>query len=401
MTLGQSKPELAGGREKLRPPHRDRLRKRQRTALLQQAGVLFIVAAALTYFAYNVTVNLQARGLASGFGFLGQEAGFAVGFSLIPVSEHSTYAYIFLVGILNSLLVASLSIVAATFLGFIIGIAKVSDTGPVRLLATIYVETVRNLPLLLHLLFWQSVALRSLPVVREAIDLGGGVYLSNRGVYMPAPNFAGGSGILGPLLLLAAALFASAVATWRRGAPRQSRAVLFGTALLIAAAFGMIVAGMSGLIWEKPELVGFDYKGGLKLMPEFVALVFALSIYNAAFIGEIVRAGIQSVGKGQHDAAKALGLRAPIILRLIVVPQALRVMVPPIANQYTHLIKASSLATVVGFPDLVNVFMGTSLNQTGRAVEIVLMTAAVYLTLNGAVGLFASIYNRRVMMVER
>lgn len=381
-----------GGREP-RPYLGPRQRRARRKAFIQQAVVLVCVAALAVVLVRNTVVNLQARGLASGFDFLWQEAGFKIAFSLVPVEATSTYGRVFLAGLLNSLLVAAIGIVAATVVGFVVGLARVSPSAPVRLAAKGYVEIVRNLPLLLHLLLWQTVILRSLPTVREAIGLGGVAFLSNRGLYLPAP-IAGASATIVSVSLLAG--FAMVVAGWliRRRALRRGETTF--PAAWVLAAFGMLTgcAAAATLDWQVPQLAGFDYRGGLKLMPELVSLVAALAIYNAAFIAEIVRAGIQSVGHGQREAAAALGLPPSLILRLVIVPQALRVMVPPIANQYTHLIKASSLATVVGFPDLVNVFLGTSLNQTGRAVEIVVMTACVYLTLSAAVALTTGAYGR-------
>jgi general L-amino acid transport system permease protein len=373
--------------------------RRRRAALLQQLILLVALAAVGAAIVRNTVINLQARGLASGFDFLWQEAGFNVGFSLIQADASSTYGRIFLVGLLNSLLVAAVAMVAATLLGFLIGLARVSPNIPGRILSKGYVELVRNLPLLLHLLLWQGVILRSLPTVKQALDLGGVAFLSNRGLYVAAPA----TWAAVPSLCLAAA-FATALVgvvlgrkARRRGEPLPPAlsAVIGGLVL------ALLTAAAIAAEWEVPTLAGFDYRGGVKVMPELAALIAALTLYNAAFIAEIVRAGIQSVGEGQRQAATALGLSQHLTMRLVVVPQAIRVMVPPMANQYAHLIKASALATVVGFPDLVNVFMGTALNQTGRAVEIVVMTAAVYLTLTTAVSAVTGWYDRRVKLVER
>jgi general L-amino acid transport system permease protein len=368
-----------------------RQRRAKRVVFIQQALVLMAVGLLVALIARNTIINLQARGLASGFDFLWQEAGFKIAFALIPVDATSTYGRVFVAGLLNSLLIAALGIVAATLLGFVLGIARVSPSPPLRFLTRGYVELVRNLPLLLHLLLWQTVILRSLPTVKDAIGLGGIAFLSNRGLYLPMPLLGNQANLL--LSALAAATAMTAIA-WILRRRALARGLSAGSLLLL-------VLVLIGLDWQVPQLSGFDYRGGLKLMPEFVSLIAALTLYNAAFIAEIVRAGIQSVDKGQREAAAALGLSSRQILRLVIVPQALRVIVPPIANQYTHIIKASSLATVVGFPDLVNVFLGTSLNQTGRAVEIVAMTAAVYLVLCATVALATEAFNRRVALVER
>ncbi|WP_406872258.1 ABC transporter permease subunit [Aminobacter sp. P9b] len=383
-----------------RPQLGPRQRWARRKAILQQAAVLLLVATLAVLLVRNTVANLQARGLASGFDFLWQEAGFKMAFSLIAVEPTSTYGRVFLAGLLNSLLVAAISIVATTILGFIIGLARVSPSTPVRLVARGYVEVVRNVPLLLHLLLWQTVILRSLPTVREAIGFGDVAFLSNRGLYLPAPVAGGAAAILTAAVMAGLAAIVVGCVVRRRARARGETPPRFGLAL-VAGGLVANAAAISTLDWQIPMLAGFDYRGGLKLMPEFVSLVAALIIYNAAFIAEIVRAGVQSVGRGQKEAALALGLSSKLILRLVIVPQALRVMIPPLANQYTHLIKASALATVVGFPDLVNVFLGTSLNQTGRAVEIVLITAFVYLTLSASVALATSAYARRVKLVER
>lgn len=377
-----------------------RQRRAKRVAFIQQALVLLAVGLLVALIARNTIINLQARGLASGFDFLWQEAGFKIAFALIPVDATSTYGRVFVAGLLNSLLIAALGIVAATLLGFVLGIARVSPSPPLRFLTRGYVELVRNLPLLLHLLLWQTVILRSLPTVKDAIGLGGIAFLSNRGLYLPMPLLGNQANLLLSTLAAATAMTAIAWILHRRARSRGEASPLLAKGLS-AGSLLLLVLVLIGLDWQVPQLSGFDYRGGLKLMPEFVSLIAALTLYNAAFIAEIVRAGIQSVDKGQREAAAALGLSSRQILRLVIVPQALRVIVPPIANQYTHIIKASSLATVVGFPDLVNVFLGTSLNQTGRAVEIVAMTAAVYLVLCAAVALATEAFNRRVALVER
>ncbi len=390
----------ATGELQTSPQPGPRQRRARRVAFLQQAFVLLAVGLLAVLVARNTVINLQARGLASGFDFLWQEAGFKIAFALIPVDATSTYGRVFVAGLLNSLLIAALGIVAATLLGFIIGIARVSPSPPLRFLTKGYVELVRNLPLLLHLLLWQAVILRSLPTVRDAIGLGGIAFLSNRGLYLPAPLSGGQANLLLAGLAGALAMIVGAWSLRRRAIARGERRPFLARALS-AGSLLLLVLTLLGVDWQVPQLAGFDFRGGLKLMPEFVSLVAALTIYNAAFIAEIVRAGIQSVDKGQKEAAAALGLSPRFILRFVIVPQALRVIVPPIANQYTHIIKASSLATVVGFPDLVNVFLGTSLNQTGRAVEIVAMTACVYLVLCAAVALATEAFNRRVALVER
>ncbi|WP_169728775.1 ABC transporter permease subunit [Salinarimonas rosea] len=361
--------------------------------------MLALVAAGLAYLAGNVARNLEASGMAGGFGFLREEAGFAMSFSLIEVSESSTYGRVFLAGLSNTIFIAALALVSATALGFVVGFARTSTVAPVRGAAALFVELLRNLPLLLVLIFIQAVVLRSLPVVREAVSFADTVYLSNRGIYFPWPRddhalAAGVAVVLGTGFVVGAWLL-------RPRTPILSSKDV--GAALAAAAIGsaLLVSTVAFVDWERPALRGFDFTGGAKLMPELAALLLALTLYNASFIAELVRAGLQSVDRGQVEAAMALGLRPSFIRRRIVLPQAMRLIVPPLTNQYVHLIKASSLATVVGFPDLVAVFLGTALNQTGRAVEIVAMTAGVYLTLCLAVASVSAAWNARSKLKER
>ncbi|WP_052161093.1 ABC transporter permease subunit [Hoeflea sp. BAL378] len=384
-------------------PSAPRRRPRRRwpwAALAQQAAAIALVAAAFAYLGTNITRNLAANGMTGGFGFLWQEAGFAMSFSLIEMSESSTYGRVFLAGVLNTLFIAGLSLVTATVLGLVVGFARVSAARPLTLAATVYVEALRNVPMLLILIFVQTVALRSLPVVREAIAIGDAVYLSNRGIYFPWPEpgqdlrLALGALVAGCLGLVAAWVL-------RPRTPVLVRRDLAATIAGITVGVILLVVAVLNVDWQRPVFRGFDFRGGAKMMPEFAALLLALTLYNAAFIAEIVRAGLQSVDHGQIEAARALGLRDGFIQRRIVLPQALRLMVPPLTNQYVHLIKASSLATVVGFPDLVAVFLGTSLNQTGRAIEIVVMTAAVYLTLCLGLGALSAAWNTRVSLKGR
>lgn len=381
-----------------RPPANPRQKRLRRRSLLQQLAIVAVVAGLLAVLVRNTVDNLQAQGLASGFDFLWQQAGFAVAFSLLPVDAASTYGWIFVVGILNSLLVAALGLVLATFLGFFLGLARVSANLSTRIASKSYVELVRNLPLLLHLLLWQTVFLRALPTVKDAINIGGVAFLSKRGLYVPAPDGGALAWAAAGLALAGGVCLLLATKRWRSVEPEDhglSMKLLFGTGLASLAAAAAVVD------WDVPVLGGFDFEGGWQLMPELVALVGALAIYNASFIAEIVRAGIQSVTRGQGEAAASLGLPPRLVMQLVVVPQALRLVIPPLANQYTHLIKASALATVVGYPDLVSLFLGTTLNQTGRAVEIVVMTAAVYLTLSASVALATGWYERRIRLVER
>jgi general L-amino acid transport system permease protein len=367
--------------------------------------VLLAVAVGLGYaFVINAKANLDAQNITSGFGFLEQTAGFGVNQSLIPYDESDTYARVFLVGLLNTLLVSGVGIVLATILGFAIGIARLSPNWLVARLGGAYVELIRNLPLLFQILFWYLAVLGALPGPRQSISLFGEVFLNNRGIIVPAPTLREGAG------WVAAAIGFGIVATvalslWakRRQARTGQRlpALRIGCMLLLGLPLLVLVATDFPIGFEKPELRGFNFVGGVRLIPEFVALLFALTTYTAAFIAEIVRAGLLAVPRGQTEAALALGVRRGLTLRLVVVPQALRVIVPPLTNQYLNLIKNSSLAVAVGYPDLFAVFAGTTLHQTGQAIEIIAITMAVYLAISLATSALMNWYNAHIRVPER
>lgn len=375
--------------------------RRFRRWIYQGTTLLLIVAVAVLAWR-NLGGNLAARGLSIGFDFLGQEAGFAIGFSVIPYSPADTYLRVFIVGVLNTMLAAGLGIVFATFFGFAVGIARLSANWAVSRAALVYVELVRNLPLLLHVLFWYNVVLRALPPPRQALSVGDLVFLSNRGVYLPGIGFGGGEGAIPPVLLVPLLLVAAGVLMARVRGACTARSVQVGLGAIGVTA-AAVVAWTWGpvLVIDRPSLRGFNFVGGIALQPELAALVIALAIYNASFIAELVRGSIEAVGRGQREAATALGLSRGLTLRLVVIPQALRLLIPPLTNQYLHLLKASSLATIIGYPDLINVFTGTALNQTGRAIEIVLMTMAVYLFMSAVIGLVCGVFNHVTRIVER
>jgi general L-amino acid transport system permease protein len=358
-------------------------------ALFYQLALLAAVVAFGYELALNARANLAAQNLTAGFGFLDNTAGFGVNQSLIPYNESDSYARVFLVGLLNTLLVAGLGIVFATVLGFVVGIARLSPNWLVARLAGGYVELIRNLPLLFQILFWYLAVLGTLPGPRQSISLFGEVFLNNRGIILPAPVVGEGAGFVAAALVLGV-LATIALRFWARRRQdrtgRQFPLLWAGLALVVGLPLVVLVATGFPIGFARPELRGFNFVGGVRLIPEFVALLLALSTYTASFIAEIVRAGILAVPRGQTEAALALGLRRGSTLRLIVVPQALRVIVPPLTNQYLNLTKNSSLAVAIGYPDLVAVFAGTALSQTGQAIEIIAITMAVYL----AISLFTS-----------
>jgi general L-amino acid transport system permease protein len=384
-----------------------------RVALYRNPRVRSVLAQALLlalllWLAYelvlNARANIEAQHIGQGFGFLANTAGFGVNQSLIPYNEGDTYGRVFFVGLLNTLLVAAIGIVLATVLGFLIGIARLSSNWLVARLAGGYVELVRNLPLLFQILFWYLAVLGMLPGPRQSISLWGGVHVSNRGLIMPAPVFGPGAGYAGYALLLAA-LAALALKYWAKRRQEQT-----GQPFPVGISMSLLLAGLPlgalalagwPLSFEVPVLRGFNFVGGIRLIPEFIALLLGLTIYTAAFIAEIVRAGILAVPRGQTEAASALGLSRALALRLVIVPQALRVIVPPLTNQYLNLTKNSSLAVAIGYPDLVAVFAGTTLNQTGQAIEIIAITMAVYLSISLLTSAFMNWYNARIALVQR
>ena len=366
-----------------------------------------VLCAAIAFLAYtaidNAAENLARAHIATGLGFWNDTAGFDISQTLISYSATtSTYGRAFWVGLLNTLLVAGLGIVFATVLGFVIGISRLSANWLLAKVAAGYVELIRNVPLLLQLLFWYNGVLKTLPETRDSYALPGGGFLNNRGLELPRPIPQAGAGTL--MLIVAAGIAAAIIVRFwakrrQERTGRQAPVPAIGAALMMLPAALYVLAAGFPFTFELPQHGRFNITGGLEVLPEFAALLFGLSIYTAAFIAEVVRAGIQSVPNGQIEAAYALGLRPRIALRLIVLPQAMRVIIPPLTSQYLNLIKNSSLAVAIGYPDLVQVFTGTVLNQTGQAVEVVAITMAVYL----AISLFASIamnlYNRFVASV--
>jgi general L-amino acid transport system permease protein len=369
--------------------------------ILLVAVLAFLIYGAAT----NAIENLRAANIASGFGFLEQAAGFDVNQKLVPYSSSgSTYAEAFLVGLLNTLLVAALGVVFATLLGFVIGIARLSRNWVISRLASIYVEAIRNVPLLLQLFIWYNAVLKPLPGPRQSLDFGAGVYLNNRGLYIPEPLVGATFG----WVWISLAIGTAGAFLFRRWARRQQMSTgrqypvgWVGLALVLGLPLAVFFLLGEPLTFNYPALRGFNLAGGIQVFPEFVALLVGLTTYTAAFIAEIVRAGILAVSRGQSEAAHALGLHNSATLRLVILPQAMRVIIPPLTNQYLNLTKNSSLAVAIGYPDLVQVFMGTVLNQTGQAVEVIAITMAVYLVISLVTSFVMNIYNRRMAIVER
>jgi general L-amino acid transport system permease protein len=372
------------------------------SGLLWQILVVGIAVAIVAWLWSNAVHNLSVRRISTGFAFLGREAGMPIADSWLPYSPKDTYLRAFLVGIVNTLRVAVIGVVLATIVGTLVGIARLSANWLLSRLAAVYVEVLRDIPLLLQLLFWY-VLMQGLPAARMAYKPIEGVYLSNRGLMLPSVPLGGGQS----WVLAVAALGAISFYLLRRrfiaqqmrdGRPR--RAWPYGLLLIIA--LPAVVSWMLGVSWTiaMPELRGFNFVGGLTLAPEYFALLTALVTYTSAFIAEIVRSGIQAVPKGQWDAALALGLRRSFVLKKIILPQALRVIIPPMTSQYLNLTKNSSLAVAIGYQDIVSI-ANTTLNQTGQAIEAIALIMAVFLTISLGISLFMNWYNARIALVER
>lgn len=372
-------------------------------------GVVYQVAliAGLAYLVWNIidnaARNLERQNIASGFGFMKNTAGFLPNQSLIELSAVSSYGEAFIAGLLNTLLIAVIGIVLATLVGFLMGVARLSNNWVIAKMATVYIEVIRNIPLLLQIFFWYFAVLRALPHPRQSLDLGGDFFLNNRGLFMPKPVFEDGASLI-LYALIAAIVGMVFLVRWAK--KRQmttgqrfpvlwtSLGMLFGLPLL-----AYLIAGMP-ISFDLPALKGFNFKGGMKVIPEFVGLLLALTVYTGAFIAEIVRAGILAVNHGQTEASYALGLRPGPTLRLVIIPQALRVIIPPLTSQYLNLTKNSSLAVAIAYPDIVSVG-GTILNQTGQAIEVIGIWMLVYLSISLITSMLMNWYNSAIALVER
>ena len=374
-------------------------------------GLLLLAVAGVAWLLWrNTAANMAAHGMSLSFAFLDNPAGFAVSQHLLPYQESDSYARVFVVGLLNTLLVSALAIVAATILGTVVGVLRVSRNWLMRQLAAVYVELFRNVPLLLQLFFWYFAVLAVLPAPRASTlrwgceEAGCLAALSNRGLVLAAPLWQAALQ-WAVAALVSGVIVAFLLRTWNRRRQQRSGQVLrlwWAYALLVVmlplAVFFTLVESAQV---SRPLLQGFNFRGGMTLLPELLALWLALSLYSASYVAEYVRSGIASVPRGQYEAAESLGLPPARVMRLVVLPQALRVMVPPLTSQFANVVKNSSLATAIAYPDLVSVFTGTALNQTGRAVEIIVMTMEVYLVISLVISLLMNGYNRRVHLVER
>ncbi len=372
--------------------------------LVYQILLLACIGALTCGAIYNAVINMRARGIPTGFGFWNDVAGFDINLHLITYSNLSTYGRAFWVGLLNTLLIAVICIPLATLLGFAIGVARLSPNWLLSRFALIYTSIMRNTPLLLLLLFWYNAVLKSLPGPRQSISIGDVVFLNNRGLYLPLPVAREPA-----LWFLGAFLLAVALAIgfhlWARRRQDQTggqaptalvaATLIFGLPALVAAAAG------SPFVFDIARLSGFNLRGGLQIIPEMAALVVGLVTFTAAFIAETVRAGVLAVPFGQIEAASALGLHRGLSMKLVVIPQAMRLITPPLTSQYLNVVKNSSLAVFIGYPDLVQIFAGTVLNQTQAAVQVMAITMAVYLAISLVVALALNVFNARYALKGR
>ena len=371
-------------------------------AIVWQVLVVGVIAGIIWWLVRNTSHNLEVRRIATGFGFLNREAGLPIAEHVIPYAPTNTYARALLVGVLNTLKIALVGVVLATIIGTLIGIARLSKNWLLSRIAATYIEVVRDLPLLLQLLFWYAI-MQTLPGPRQAVHPVTGVFLSNRGLKLPwiewqdAHSFA----LLGMVVGIVLTVFYARSARAKQMADGQPRRV-WPAALGLILGLPIAIWAVLGAPWtgDIPALRGFNFQGGLTVTPEYFALLIGLVMYTAAFIAEIVRAGIQSVAIGQWEAAEALGLQRGLVMRRIVLPQALRVIVPPMTSQYLNLTKNSSLAVAIGYQDIVSI-SNTTLNQTGQAIEGIAIIMAVYLTISLSISLFMNWYNSRIALVER
>ena len=376
--------------------------------LIPQVLTLLSIVLLLSYFTFNAQVNMDNRGIAFGFGFLSQEASFDIGFSLIDYDGSNSYARAFLVGLLNTLLVSVIGIFFATLIGVTVGIGRLSSNYLVSKFSEVYVEVFRNIPLLLQLFFWYFAALRALPLPEEAMNFNDISYLTVKGWYVPKfiwTNFS--IFIYSVVAAIIAIIFVSKHAKKQREEfGKHIPSFYISVALLFTLPFLSFLIGGVTLEFEIPVLKQmsatiFNFRGGVSIIPELMALAMALSMYTATFIAENVRAGILGIGKGQKEAAASIGLTKAQILKLVVLPQALRIIIPPTTNQYLNLTKNSSLAAAIAYPDIVLVFAGTALMQTGRAIEIVSITMGTYLLISLSISSFMNWYNQSVAIKEK
>jgi general L-amino acid transport system permease protein len=374
---------------------------------LPQFFLLLFFCLLIFYFTRNAQINLLARNITSGFDFLSTNSGFDVQFSLIPYDGSFSFGRAYLVGLLNTLLVSFFGIIFASILGFVIGISRLSENLLLSKLSLFYVELFRNLPLILQIFFWYFVVLRNLPSTEKSLILLNFLIVNVQGFYFPKFIFTNFPFVLYGIIFAILTIFLVKYYSNKMFYNTGKYLPVFKLSLVLLILFPLIFSflGNVGLKFEQAKLIQnfgiFNYVGGVKLVPEFLALLFALSLYTSAFIAENVRAGILSISKGQKEAAKSIGLNNSLSLKLIIIPQALRVIIPPTTNQYLNLVKNSSLAAGIGYPDLTSVFAGTSLSQTGKAIEIIFIVMMTYLSISLFISLILNWYNKKIAFISK
>lgn len=376
---------------------------RVRGIIFQILTILGLIAF-LWYIGSNTMANVEQRGITTGFDFLNATAGFGIDESPISFSSNDTHGRVFLVGLLNTLIVTFFSILFATILGLIVGVLRLSNNWLIKKIAATYIDIFRNIPILLQILFWYNVVLKALPSPKHSIDFFGSIFINNRGLYLPRPDtntttmFVLGSFILTFIIIYILNKWANK----RQEATGQDFPVIVvGLGLLVILPIIAYFVGGANFNFDYASLKGFNFRGGKSISPEFLALTFALVIYTATFIAEAIRSGIEAVSKGQKEAAASIGLSSYQSLKLVVLPQAIRIAIPPIINQYLNIAKNSSLAAAIGYPEIITLFAGISLNQTGQAIEIISITMLVYLTISLTVSILLNIFNNKMKIKER
>ncbi len=380
------------------------LRNQKVRGIVFQLLTVIGLVAFLWYIGVNTVHNIEQRGIKTGFAFLNTTAGFAINESPIPYSETSTYWRVFEVGVLNTLIVSFWAIVLSTILGLFIGVARLSKNWLIAKLASAYIDTFRNIPILLQILFWYNVVLATLPSPRQSIEFFNSIFLNNRGFIVPRPIF-GESGWYILAGIITAILIDYFINKWLNKRQEETGQEFFflpwGILILFVVPYIFYLFAPNTIQWDIPHLKGFNFRGGKVFSPEFLALAFALTIYTATFIAEAIRSGIEAVKKGQKEAAASIGLTPYQSLKLVILPQAIRIAIPPTINQYLNVVKNSSLATAIGYPEVVTVFAGTALNQVGQAIEMISMTMAVYLVISLIVSAILNFINHKMKIKER
>ncbi len=380
------------------------LRNQKVRGILFQILTILGLIAFLWYIGSNTMTNIEQRGIRTGFDFLNSTAGFSIDETPIEFSSTDTHGRVFLVGLSNTLIITFFGIILSTILGLIIGVLRLSNNWIIKKLAATYIDIFRNIPILLQILFWYNVVLSSLPSPKQSIDFLGSIFINNRGLYIPTPelNSTTISVLLGLAATVIGAIFLNKWANKRQEKTGQDFPVVLAVlgAIIIVPIIAYFIGG-ANFNFDYPKLGGFNFSGGKVISPEFLALTFALVIYTATFIAEAVRSGIEAVSKGQKEAAASIGLSSYQALKLVVLPQAIRIAIPPVINQYLNLAKNSSLAAAIGYPEIVTVFAGTSLNQTGQAIEILAITMLVYLTISLVVSAILNWFNHKMKTKER